>query len=212
MQASVAPVRRSSGLTMAWTCAALVVAALATATGLVRPSTSPSAPERAHAAGETTYAGPARVVDGDTLVVEGRRIRIFGIDAPERRQDCTRDGEPYRCGDAASAALAQRIGERPISCSVRDTDRYGRAVAQCAADGQDLGGWMVAQGWAVAYTRYARDYVADEAGARAARRGLWNGAFELPAQWRREQRAGAQARRDARALQPGLIAGAPGAI
>jgi endonuclease YncB( thermonuclease family) len=133
--------------------------------------------------------GPVRVVDGDTLRIGERRIRLHGIDAPERAQSCTdASGQSYRCGEAATAALTRLLGGRQPACVERDRDSYGRSVAVCAVDGRDLNRAMVAEGWAVAYTRYARDYEGDEAAARRARRGLWQGGFERPDQYRAERR------------------------
>ena len=59
-------------------------------------------------------------------------------------------------------------------------DRYRRPVARCAVGGVDLGGWLVENGWALAYRRYGADYVTQEETARAARRGLWAGSFVTP--------------------------------
>jgi endonuclease YncB( thermonuclease family) len=74
-----------------------------------------------------------------------------------------------------------------VSCEERDLDRHGRIVAVCFAGGLDLNPWLVQQGWAVAYRRYSRDYVAAEAEAKAAGRGLWAGSFVQPEAWRRKE-------------------------
>ena len=63
-------------------------------------------------------------------------------------------------------------------------DRYGRTLALCSVAGEDLNAWMVQQGWAAAFIRYSKKYVADEATAREARRGMWSGAFIAPSDWR----------------------------
>ncbi len=133
-------------------------------------------------------AGQARVIDGDTLEVAGQRIRLHGIDAPESRQLCRRDGEPWRCGKDATSALKAFLGSRPVSCEELDRDRYTRVVAKCAVDGMDIGEWMVSQGWAVAYYLYSYEYSRAEQRARSARRGIWAGEFEKPWEWRRGKR------------------------
>jgi endonuclease YncB( thermonuclease family) len=135
--------------------------------------------------------GRASVTDGDTVVIHGTRIRLFGIDAPESAQLCQdAAGKDYRCGQRAALALADRIGEATISCEPRDTDRYGRTVAVCRKGTEDLNAWMVQQGLATAYQRYSHDYVPAEANARASKRGLWAGTFDPPSDWRRAKRAG----------------------
>ncbi len=93
-------------------------------------------------------SGQPRVIDGDTLEVAGQRIRLHGIDAPETRQLCRRDGEPWRCGKDATRALKAFLGSRPVSCKELDRDRYRRIVAKCMVERTDIGGWMVTEGWA----------------------------------------------------------------
>ena len=133
-----------------------------------------------------TIAGAATVIDGDTLDVAGVRVRLWGIDAPESRQVCSVAGTDYPCGGRATAHLRGLVGGRPVACEPRDTDRYGRTVAVCRVAGRDLGAAMVRDGWAVAFVRYAKDYVAQEQEARSARRGLWEGTFLAPEIWRRK--------------------------
>ncbi|MBW8267890.1 thermonuclease family protein [Caldovatus aquaticus] len=134
--------------------------------------------------------GAARVVDGDTLEVMGRRVRLYGIDAPESDQDCERDGRAYACGAAAARALADLVAGREVRCAGRGEDRYGRTIAVCRANGTDLGEAMVRSGWAVAFRRYAEDYAAAETAARREGRGLWAGRFEAPEDWRRRRPPG----------------------
>ena len=133
--------------------------------------------------------GVASVIDGDTLEIRGVRIRLHGIDAPESRQLCRRSsGDEWRCGQQAALALSDRIGRRTINCSVRDVDRYDRAIAVCRQGNQDLNRWLVSEGWAVAYRRYSRDYIRAEDQARSAGRNIWSGQFVVPWDWRRGQR------------------------
>ncbi len=132
--------------------------------------------------------GKPRVIDGDTLEVAGQRIRLHGIDAPEDQQHCRRDGEPWRCGKDATSALKAFLGSRPVSCKELDRDRYRRIVAKCMVGRTDIGGWMVTEGWALAYRRYSIDYVPHEAKARIARKGIWRGDFMPPWEWRKMKR------------------------
>lgn len=135
--------------------------------------------------------GRASVIDGDTIEIHGERIRLEGIDSPEGGQLCQRNGKPWICGHDAALALADRIGSRPILCRGSDRDRYHRLLATCFQAGENLNEWMVREGWAVAYRHYSSAYVVAEDDARGARRGLWAGEFQMPWEWRAEQRAGA---------------------
>lgn len=135
-------------------------------------------------------AGQASVIDGDTLDIHGDRIRIWGIDAPEARQTCERNGETYRCGQAAALALADWIGDSPTICQQQGRDRYGRTVATCTARGSDVGRWMIRSGWAIEYTQYSDGrYRADQDAATSERAGMHAGEFTPPAAWRRAQRS-----------------------
>jgi endonuclease YncB( thermonuclease family) len=124
--------------------------------------------------------GPARVKDGDSLLVGGVEIRLYGMDAVEHYQTCEREGRPWNCGVAATQALRTIVAGREVSCRPRERDRFGRTVAVCSADGVDLGAAMVRGGYAVAYGAYQ----ADEREARGARRGIWSSRFDRPADWR----------------------------
>lgn len=137
--------------------------------------------------------GRASVVDGDTLEIHGRRIRLHGIDAPEAGQRCYRGDAAWRCGQEAANRLAAMIGRRPVTCEARDVDRYGRAVAVCRVDAIDLSAWLVRQGLAVAYRRYSAVYTDEERQAKSVGAGIWSGTFAMPWDWRAARRSGATA-------------------
>src|SRR5262249_50788515 len=156
----------------------------------VRPSPRTAAPPPPIQPGErAAVVGVASVIDGDTIEIHGQRVRLYGIDAPEAGQTCNLEGRPWGCGGAAANALAGRIGRRTVTCAPRDRDRYGRLVAGCSVAGASISAWMVREGWAVAYRRYSQDFVADEAVARSAKRGIWRSAFLLPWAGRAPRRA-----------------------
>jgi endonuclease YncB( thermonuclease family) len=135
-------------------------------------------PVRIDGAGK--IVGLARVIDGDSLVVAGVEIRLYGIDAPEYRQLCLRGGQPWPCGLHALLALRAMTGSRRVECVAREVDRYDRTIAVCSAGGVELNAAMVEAGNAVAYGAYE----AEERAARNARRGIWSSSFEYPAVWR----------------------------
>lgn len=127
----------------------------------------------AYPAAAQTITGPAWVVDGDTITVQYQRIRLWGIDAPERAQTCEGAAGVYECGRDASAALAAILRGRSVSCEKRDTDRYGRMVAQCSTEAGDIGAEMVRQGWAVDYSQYSHGRYAAWADPMPDDAGLW---------------------------------------
>jgi len=145
-------------------------------------------------------SGAARAMDGDSLRMGNRTIRLAGIDSPELRQTCrTAGGGEWPCGREARDALAQLIAAGGLQCEERATDRYRRALAHCRTGAGDVAEAMVRAGLALG----ARDprfdeYPAAMAGARAARRGVWQGEHQHPADWRaahpRQPRAGSRRR------------------
>lgn len=139
-------------------------------------------------AGAQTLSGAARVVDGDTLTVDGAKVRLFGIDAPESSQTCTRDKQAWACGEEAAHQLHALVDGNQVECQSTGRDTYGRLIAVCSADGLELNQTMVAQGWAVAFRQYSDAYLADETNAKSQRRGIWSSSFTMPQDYRRAQR------------------------
>lgn len=125
------------------------------------------------------------VTDGDTIKMDGTTYRLWGIDAPESKQECA-DG--WTAGKAAATYLYGLIRGHKVTCETKDTDRYGRTVAICRADGRDLGADMVSAGMALAFVRYSRDYVEQEKAAKAALLGIHARECEAPWEWRARQR------------------------
>lgn len=136
--------------------------------------------------------GNAQVLDGDTIQIGVTRIRLFGIDAFEAEQMCkSSDGETYGCGGRATRALGEKISGEPIVCVPKGRDAFDRQLAVCRTGSTDLASWMARNGHALAFTRYAYDYVSDEAHAKADRAGAWGGSFEMPWDFRQTRSTGA---------------------
>ncbi len=93
-------------------------------------------------AGHAASAQTVHVTDGDTIKIDGTIYRLWGIDAPETKQEC--DGQ--RMGAAATGALENLVRGKVVTCEARTKDRYGRTVALCRADGVDLSAAMVQSG------------------------------------------------------------------
>ena len=107
-------------------------------------------------------SGFANITDGDTVKILNNRIRLHGIDAPERNQMCKKK-YTYNCGSVSTNALIEKINKNIIKCSVqKNKDRYNRYIGVCFLKEEDLNKWMVQNGYAVAYKRYSKDYVLDE--------------------------------------------------
>ncbi|MGE3541460.1 MAG: thermonuclease family protein [Candidatus Tectimicrobiota bacterium] len=145
--------------------------------------------------------GLAVVVDGDTLDIIGApgmpvtHIRIVGVDSPEWDQTCLdAQGRRYDCGLQAAQALYDLVADEIVTCRIIKPYPYRHRrtnemvyLARCHVGPIDIGGAMVQAGHALAYRRYpeGRGYIADEAAAKLAKRGLWQGKFTEPEQWRR---------------------------
>ena len=146
-----------------------------------------------------THAGHLRIADGDSLELDGVRVRLLGIDAPELAQTCSLAGMVHPCGREAREHLVHLVADRPVICRSSELDRYGRRLGRCRAGDTDLNAEMVKGGWAIAYGGYDRE----EADARSHGRGLWSGDFVWPEDFRRAVRE----RRDAGWLQRWLSGG-----
>lgn len=166
-------------------------ALLVPAFALLAAGSPARAAEPAMQAVSRAVSGPVRVIDGATVEVGGRRLRLHGIDAPELDQTCY-DGHErgYACGRVAAAALTARIGDGALTCEPRGA-ADGTATAVCRLGEEDLAGWMVANGYAVADRAVSADYTEQDRRAWGRRLGLWSGVFELPSERRRLRGASA---------------------
>jgi endonuclease YncB( thermonuclease family) len=137
----------------------------------------------------STFSGYARSIDGDSLYVGETEVRLFGIDAPEWTQTCTRNGSPWACGEAAADQLSKLVTGKKLFCQKVDIDEHGRTVARCTAGSVDVNRAMVSSGYATAYRHYSADYVPAEEQAKAAKLGIWAGTFRLPSDYRHAEQA-----------------------
>lgn len=124
------------------------------------------------------------IVDGDSLVMAGRELRLLCYDAVELHQSC-RDasGAEYACGEMAKNALAKLIGQEKVFCAGRMTDIYNRPLVNCWVGDVSVADVMVKLGWAVGICKNTRQL------ARLAKNekvGIWAGSFETPKVWRKQ--------------------------
>jgi endonuclease YncB( thermonuclease family) len=142
--------------------------------------------------GDRSLAGPGvRVIDGDTLQIDGHTVQLYGIDAPELGQHCERGGELWECGLEAALFLQKTVQFEgpPVECSP-----WGEEGAQapggelvvgvCQVGPRVVGLTMVQNGYAVALPDSFPDYKEAEEQARQAKLGLWRGDFVPPWEWR----------------------------
>ena len=139
--------------------------------------------------------GKAKVVDGDTININGEKIRFTGIDAPEsfyrgKKQACYLNEKKVFCGELSKEKLKEKIGSNLIFCKrEKNKDTYGRTLAECFVDGESLSIFMVRNGYAFDFVRYSKKkYAEDEAYAKANKLGLWTMEFEYPWEWRKKIR------------------------
>lgn len=130
------------------------------------------------------YLGSAQVVDGDSLNIGGARFRLFGIDAVESRQTCSREEKQWQCGEEAASALRNLVEGKTVNCNQQDRDPYGRVVATCTVNGRDIAEQMVSMGYAVALPNFSTAYISAEKSAKAKRIGIWAGEFQMPSEYR----------------------------
>lgn len=142
------------------------------------------APLASAPAAAQVYSGPATAIDGDTLVMTGERIRLHGIDAPEKAQTCQRGGASWACGQEATALLATLVADKNVDCTQQDRDGYGRIVATCRVGRSDLSAVMVRAGLAIALPQFSEAYVETEARAKVFRMALWSSEFQVPSEYR----------------------------
>jgi endonuclease YncB( thermonuclease family) len=144
-----------------------------------------------------TISGKAFVVDGDTIKINSKKIRLFGIDAPEKKQKCKKIflsisffslNKSYNCGILSTEKLKKKIKDNIITCKIKGKDRYKRIIAECFKDKTNLNSWLVRNGYAVAYIKYSKKYLAAQNLAEKENRGIWQGIFEMPWDWRKKNK------------------------
>ena len=132
--------------------------------------------------------GKGSAIDGDTIVVAGKRFNLEGIDAPELDQKCAWPNGDIPCGDVARIALLDLVAGARVTCRAKGTDAAGETIGRCAADGFDISGNMVHTGWALADRQTGQRYLDIEDRAKGAKRGMWKGTFVSPWDWRAGKR------------------------
>tara|TARA_Y100000768_G_C23957391_1_gene673534 strand:+ start:716 stop:1174 length:459 start_codon:yes stop_codon:yes gene_type:complete len=132
------------------------------------------------------HAQEVIVVDGDTIKVDGEKIRFTGIDAPELRQTCIKKDEVLPCGELSKILLEDLIQDQKVSCVREGKDRYGRTLAECYVNEQSLSAILVRSGYAFAYRQYSRKFIEEEKYAKINSNGMWDTEFQFPWNFRKK--------------------------
>ena len=132
-----------------------------------------------------SFADNLKVVDGDTIVLNGEKIRFSGIDTPELKQTCIDENQKVFCGVLVKMILIKKIGNKIPICISEGKDIYKRTLAECFIDDKSLSSFLVRSGYAFAYRKYSKKFVEDEEFARANKLGLWSMKFQYPWDFRK---------------------------
>ena len=126
-----------------------------------------------------------KVVDGDTIHLNGEKIRFTGIDTPELKQTCIQNGSKNPCGLTAKKILIIKIGNNNVECIREGKDQYQRTLAECFVNDESLSRYLVKSGYAFAYRKYSKKFIKDEDYARSKKIGMWSMKFEYPWDYRK---------------------------
>ena len=126
-----------------------------------------------------------RVIDGDTIHLDGEKIRFTGIDTPELKQTCINNGVKDPCGVTAKEILIEKIGNNKVECISEGKDQYKRTLAECFVNDESLSSYLVRRGYAFAYRRYSKKFIPDEDYAKTNQMGMWSMEFDYPWDYRK---------------------------
>ena len=127
-----------------------------------------------------------KITDGDTIKIDGDKIRFSGIDTPELKQTCDKDGVKILCGLNAKKILVNKIGNNKVTCVREGKDRYKRVLAECFVNNESLSSYLVRSGYAFAYRKYSKKFIPDEEFAKSNKLGMWSMKFDYPWDWRKK--------------------------
>lgn len=133
-----------------------------------------------------TKSSEIKIIDGDTIHIDGEKIRFSGIDTPELKQTCITNKKVIFCGIEAKNLLTKIINNRDVNCISEGKDQYKRTLAECFINDLSLSSYLVKSGYAFAYRKYSKKFITDEDFARSNNLGMWSMKFEYPWDWRKK--------------------------
>jgi len=128
-----------------------------------------------------------KIVDGDTIYLNGEKIRFAGIDTPELKQTCLKKSIKDLCGVTAKQILIDKIGNNNVECISEGRDRYKRTLAECFVNNESLSRFLVRRGYAFAYRKYSKKFIIDEDYAKVNQVGMWSMKFQYPWDYRKNK-------------------------
>ena len=133
----------------------------------------------------SSFGDNLKIVDGDTIVLNGEKIRFSGIDTPELKQTCMNGDEKVFCGKSAKMLLIKKIGNQTPKCISEGKDTYERTLAECFVKEESLSVFLVRSGYAFAYRKYSDKFIKDEEFAKENKLGMWGMRFPYPWDFRK---------------------------
>ena len=143
---------------------------------------------KSHLQFDKKFSGKTSVLDGDSLKVGGKEVRLFGLDAPEYRQTCFDErNEEYNCGQVSRVFLENLAGGKDVKCIYAEKDKYDRFLSKCFIGEISINEELVKNGMAVIYNfaESSEEMNKLEMQAKEKKLGIWKGTFQLPKEYRK---------------------------
>jgi endonuclease YncB( thermonuclease family) len=143
---------------------------------------------KSHLVFDKSFSGKGFALDGDSIKVGKKEVRLFGLDAPEYKQQCLdQNNQEYSCGIISHEFLTKLATEKKVECVYAEKDKYDRFLGKCFVGEASINEEIIKNGMAVIYnfTESSEEMDALEAEAQKKKSGIWRGAFQLPKDYRK---------------------------
>ena len=143
----------------------------------------------------TLISDKIKIIDGDTISLDNKKIRFSGIDAPEtnfkgKQQFCLKNTKKINCGEISKNSLTKKIINKKLKCLIeKEKDIFGRYLGECFISNESVSVYMVRNGLAFDYPKYSKKkYYKHQVYAKNYKLGLWSMKFDYPWIWRKNNR------------------------